>query len=49
MVSAVDNLKMVAGGHYVDERKAILKTTVVISHILCTENEYELTPRRVWQ
>ena len=37
------------GGHAVHERKAILLTTVVISHTFCMAKENELTPRGVWQ
>ena len=33
-----------SGGHAVHERKAILLTTVVISHTFCMAKENELTP-----
>ena len=32
IVSAINNLKTMGGGHAVHERQAILSTTVVISH-----------------
>ena len=48
MVSAIDNLKMVAVRHAVHEQQAIIYTTVVISHTFCMENE-EPTPRGAWQ
>ena len=38
IVSAINNLKTMAGGHAVHERQAILSTTVVISHTFCMEN-----------
>ena len=49
IVSAIDNLKTMAGGHAVHERQAILYTTVVISHTFCMESEKELTLRGAWQ
>ena len=49
MVSEIDNLKTMAGGHAVHERQAILRTTVVISYTFGMENEKELTPRGAWQ
>ena len=49
MVSAINNLKTMGGGHAVHERQAILSTTVVISHTFCMENENEVTPRGAWQ
>ena len=49
MVSAIDNLKTMAGGHAVHEQQAILSTTVVISNTFCTAKENELTPRGAWQ
>ena len=49
IVSAINILKTMAGGHAVYERQAILSTSVVISHIFCMENEKELTPRGAWQ
>ena len=49
IVSAIDNVKTMAGGHAVHERQAVLSTTVVISHTFCMENEKELTPRGAWQ
>ena len=48
-LSAIDNLKTMAGGYAVHKRQAILSTTVVISHTFCTKNEKELTPRGAWQ
>ena len=44
IVSAINNLKTMGGGHAVHERQAILSTTVVISHTFCMENENKLTP-----
>ena len=49
IVSAINNLKTMGGGHAVHERQAILSTTVVISHTFCMENENELTHRGAWQ
>ena len=49
IVSAVNNLKMMGGGHAVHEQQAILSTTVVISHTFCTTEENELTPTGAWQ
>ena len=49
IVSAINNLKTMGGGHVVHERQAILSTTVVISHTFCMENENELTLRGAWQ
>ena len=37
IVSAINNLKMMGGGHAVHEQQAILSTTVVISHTVCME------------
>ena len=37
------------GGHTVHKRQAILSTPVIISDILCIENEKELSPRGAWQ
>ena len=45
IVSTINNLKTMGGGHTVYERQAILSTTIVISHTFCMENENELTPR----
>ena len=49
IVSAINNLKTMGGGHAVHKRQAILSTTVVISHTFSMENENELTPRGAWQ
>ena len=38
-VSAINNLKRMAGGHTVHERQAILSTAVVVLHPFCMENE----------
>ena len=48
IVSAINNLKAMGGGHAVHERQAILSTTVVISHTFCTENQNELTQNTSW-
>ena len=48
-MSAINNLKTMAGGHAVHEREAILSTSGVISHTFCMEKEKELTPRGAWQ
>ena len=39
VVSAINNSKMMAGGHTVHKRAAILLTMVVIPHTYCMENE----------
>ena len=44
IVSAINNLKTMGGGHAVHERQAILSTTVVISHTFCMENEERAAP-----
>ena len=49
IVSAINNLKTMDGGHAVHERQAILSTTVVISHSFCMAKVNELTPRGAWQ
>ena len=49
IVSAINNLKTMDGGHAVHEQQAILSTTVVISHTFCMVKENELTPRGAWQ
>ena len=51
IVSAIDNLKMMAGEHAVHEQQAILLTTVIISRTFCTikKNEKELIARGMWQ
>ena len=48
-VSAVNNLKMMGGGHAVHKWQAILSITAVIFHTFCTENENELTFRGAQQ
>ena len=49
IVSAINNLKTMGGGHAVHEQQAILPTMVVISHTFCMVKENELTPRGAWQ
>ena len=49
IVSAINNLKTMGGGHAVHEWQAILLTTVVISHTFCIAKENKLTPRGAWQ
>ena len=49
IVSVINNLKTMGGGHAVHKRQPILSTTVVISHTFCMENEKGLTPRGAWQ
>ena len=44
IVSAINNLKTMGGGHAVHERQAILSTMVLIFHTFCMENKNELTP-----
>ena len=45
IVSAINNLKTMGGGHTVHERQTILSTMVVISHTFCMAKENKLTPR----
>jgi len=49
IVSAINNLKTMGGGHAVHEWQAVLSTTVVICQTFCMGNKNDLTPRGVWQ
>lgn len=43
IVSTINNVKTMAGGHTVPERQAILLAAVVIFHTFCIENANKLT------
>ena len=49
IVSAINNLKTMDGGHTVHKGQAILLTTVIICHTFCIAKENELIPRGAWQ
>ena len=44
IVSGINNLKTMGGGHAMHELQAVLSTTVVISHTFCMAKKNELPP-----